>query len=181
MLRFACKGATPVAPIDEQAEAELCRRFWHRIRLYGLRHLRTDALADDLVQQVLLLTLQSLREGRVREPERIASFVLGACRMITLELRRGESRRERLLEQYGAPTIAAHERPAELDLDRLRACVEKLPTRERTVILLSFYDERTGDEIAATLSMTLGNVRVVRHRAVGHLQECMGIESEVRS
>lgn len=134
------KVRPPVAPIDEQAEAELCRRFRQRIRLYGLRHLRTDALADDLVQQVLLLTLQSLREGRVREPERIASFVLGACRMITLELRRGESRRERLLEQYGAPTFAAHERPAELDLDRLRACVEKLPTRERTVVLLSFYD-----------------------------------------
>ena len=171
----------PVEPIDHQAEAEFCRRFSHRIRLYGLRHLRTDALADDLVQQVLLLTIQSLRQGRVREPEQIASFVLGSCRMITFERRRGESRRERLLEQYQVVTIAALEGPAELDLERLRACVEKLPTRERTVILLSFYDERTGAEIAATLSMTLGNVRVVRHRALGHLQECMGIESEGRA
>lgn len=36
------------------AEAELCRRFAPRIRLYGLRHLRSEDRASDLVQGVLL-------------------------------------------------------------------------------------------------------------------------------
>lgn len=161
---------------DNEAEAELCRRFGRRIRLYGLRHLRSDAMAEDLVQQVLVLAIESLRHHRVREPERLASFILGSCRMVAREARRGEARRERLLEQYGIGTEIAPEPTAQLDLERLRGCVEKLPPRERTVVILTFYGERSGDEIAADLSMTLGNVRVVRHRAVGHLQECMGVQ-----
>ena len=160
---------------DSEAEAELCRRFGWRIRLYGRRHLRSDAMAEDLVQQVLVLALENLRNHRVREPERLASFILGSCRMIVRDARRGEARRQRLFEQYGSPTDAALEPAAQMDLERLRGCVEKLPPRERTVVILTFYGSRSGEEIAADLSMTLGNVRVVRHRAVGHLQTCMGV------
>lgn len=76
------------------------------MRLYGLRHLRDRHLAADLVQQVLLMTLQRLRAGEVREPERIASFVLGACRMTALEMRRGGWRRETLLETWGGAAEA---------------------------------------------------------------------------
>src|SRR6185436_18903206 len=36
------------------AAAELCRRFGPRIRLYGLRHLRDEERAKDLVQAVLV-------------------------------------------------------------------------------------------------------------------------------
>jgi RNA polymerase sigma-70 factor, ECF subfamily len=161
---------------DTEAEAELCRRFDRRIRLYGLRHFRSDAMADDLVQEVLVLAIESLRNGRVREPERLASFILGSCRMVARGARRGQARRERLLDQYGIPTPIACEPAAQLDLERLRGCVAKLSQRERTVVILAFYGERSGDEIAADLSMTLGNVRVVRHRAIGHLQQCMGAE-----
>jgi len=54
------------------AETELYGRLAPRVRLYGLRHLRDPASADDLVQDVLMLTLERLRAGRVREPDRLA-------------------------------------------------------------------------------------------------------------
>jgi RNA polymerase sigma-70 factor (ECF subfamily) len=73
--RVAGAGGAP----DSAAEAELYRRLAPRVRLYGLRHLRDRQAAADLVQQVLLMTLERLRAGEVREPERIASFVLGAA------------------------------------------------------------------------------------------------------
>src|SRR5262245_35138548 len=101
-------------------EAELGRRFAHRIRLYGLRHLRDASLADDLVQQVLVLVIRSLREGRVREPDKLASFVLGSCRMVARDMRRGEARRERLLAQYGVADEATRAEAPPLDLERLR-------------------------------------------------------------
>src|SRR4030042_6252665 len=78
------------------AEAELCRRLAPRVRLYGLRHLRDPASADDLVQEVLLLMLERLRAGRVREPDRLASFVLGTCRLVVRNQRRGRPRRRGL-------------------------------------------------------------------------------------
>ena len=36
---------------QREAEAEMCRRMGPRIRLYGLRHLRSGAAADDLVEE----------------------------------------------------------------------------------------------------------------------------------
>jgi hypothetical protein len=47
----------------EPEEAELYRRFAPRVRLYGLRHLGDEHAAADLVQRVLLLTIEKLRRG----------------------------------------------------------------------------------------------------------------------
>jgi RNA polymerase sigma-70 factor (ECF subfamily) len=43
--------APRIAEGDREAEAEMCRRMARRIRLYGLRHLRSPSAADDLVQR----------------------------------------------------------------------------------------------------------------------------------
>jgi hypothetical protein len=40
------------------AESELYRRFAPRVRWYGLRHLRDEEAARDLVQQVMLLVIE---------------------------------------------------------------------------------------------------------------------------
>ena len=87
--------------IARDAESRLYRLLAPRVRLYGLRHLRDEQAAADLMQQVLLLTIEKLRAGELREPERVGSFVFGVCRMVVLELRRGGARRDRLLQQYG--------------------------------------------------------------------------------
>ncbi len=90
---------------DRDAEAELFRRMAPRIRLYGLRHLRDEQAAEDLTQQVLITALEALRAGRLREPEKLASFVLGTCRMTALNQRRAAQRHERLLGQYGIESL----------------------------------------------------------------------------
>jgi RNA polymerase sigma-70 factor (ECF subfamily) len=156
------------------AETELCRRLGPRIRLYGLRHLRDGATADDLVQEVLVLMLERLRAGRVREPERLVSFVLGACRLLVRNLRRGGRRRQGLLDRYAAvfPTRSEFD-PTALDRDRLRECLQRLAERERTVLVQTFYGEQAAMEIALTLGTSGANVRAIRHRAFGRLRDCV--------
>lgn len=135
---------------DRKAEAELFRRMAPRIRLYGLRHLRDKHASEDLAQQVLITTLEALRAGRLREPEKLASFVLGTCRLTVLNLRRGAQRKERLLEQFGVdPTAPVQPAPPRLDHDQLRRCVENLKERERAVVVMTFYDEQTGADVAS--------------------------------
>ncbi|TAM80102.1 MAG: sigma-70 family RNA polymerase sigma factor [Acidobacteria bacterium] len=159
-----------------EAEAELVRRMAPRIRLYGLRHLRDKHASDDLTQQVLITTLEALRAGRLREPEKLASFVLGICRMTVLDLWRGAERKGRLLEQYGAELpIAVQPELPHLDHDHLMRCVQNLNERERTVVIMSFYDEETGADVASCLGVSEANVRVIRHRAIRQLRECMGV------
>ncbi len=167
--RVAC-GAVGAAG----AEDELCRRLGPRVRLYGRRHLRDAAAADDLVQEVLVLTLERLRAGRVREPDRLASFVLGACRLVVRNQRRGRRRREDLLGRF-APAFPRETTPDALPLDgaRLRDCLARLADRERTVLVLTFYAEQPSGEIAARLGTTAENVRTLRHRAFARLRACV--------
>jgi RNA polymerase sigma-70 factor, ECF subfamily len=160
--------------IDGPAEAELCRRFAPRIRRYGLKHLRDGAAAADLVQDVLMMTLKRLREGRLREPDKIASFVLGTCRQVVVDQGRGARRRQQLLEVYADDVpISAPASGPPLDADRLRLCLEGLAQRDRTVILLSFYDQSPAADVAAQLGLTEHNVRVIRHRSLKRLRACM--------
>ena len=161
---------------DREAEGELLRRMAPRVRLYGLRHLRDPHAAEDLAQQVLITVLEALRARRVREPEKLASFVLGTCRMTVLDLRRNAQRRERLLEQFGTDLLAPVQ-PAQprLDYEKLRQCVQSLKERERAVVVMSFYDEQTGADLAGFLGISEANVRVIRHRAIHELRQCMGV------
>jgi RNA polymerase sigma-70 factor (ECF subfamily) len=140
--------------------------------------LRDEHAADDLTQQVLITTIEALRAGRLREPEKLASFVLGTCRMTVLDQRRGAQRKERLLAQFGAdlPSTVQPSIP-HLDHERLSRCVQNLKERERTVIVMTFYDEQTGADVANFLGVSEANVRVIRHRAIHQLRDCMGISA----
>ena len=161
---------------DREAEAELFRRMAPRIRLYGLRHLRDEHASEDLTQQVLITTLEALRAGRLREPEKLASFVLGTCRMTVLDQRRSAQRKESLLERFGADLMAPVQPSIpNLDREQLTSCLQKLSERERTVVVMTFYDERTGADVASFLGVSEGNVRVIRHRAIHLLRDCMGV------
>jgi RNA polymerase sigma-70 factor (ECF subfamily) len=159
---------------DSEAEAELFRRMAPRVRLYGLRHLRNAPAAEDLLQEVLLTTLVALREGRLREPEKLASFVLGTCRMTVWGERRRVRRREELLEKFGADLPAAPPPPPPLlDGERLLECLRNLKERERSVVVMTFYDERSSSDVADLLGVSEANERVIRHRAIHRLRECM--------
>ena len=158
---------------DTAAEAELCRRLAPRVRLYGLRHLGNEAAAADLMQQVMLMTIERQRAGALREPERLASFVFGICRLVVLDLRRGQVRRDRLLATYGDALVPPQPPPPDLDHARLAHCLEQLPERERTVLLMTFYDDVPGEALARELDLTPANLRVIRHRGLQRLRACV--------
>ena len=65
------------------------------------------------------------------------------------------------------------EAPEPLDTERLRPCLAALPERERAVLVMTFYDDRPADAVAAELGLSAGNVRVIRHRGLERLRGCM--------
>ena len=155
-------------------EAELYRRFAPRVRLYGRRHLRDEGRADDLAQEVLLLTIDRLRAGDVRRPEEIGSFILGTSRMMALAERRTARRREALRARFvdASPQVSPMSLST-LDTPRLAACLRALAERDRLVVLLTYYAGREAPRIAEDLGVSPGAVRAIRHRAITRLRECM--------
>ena len=159
------------------AEAELCRRFAPRIRLYGLRHLRDEDRAADLVQAVLLALLQAARAGRIADPERVDRFMLGTSRNVAARMRETDGRSA---GDAALSAIAAPDEPLErVDARALVRCVGALDDRARQVVMLSFNEDRSADEIATMLAISAVNVRVLRHRSIAALRRCLDAPKEV--
>ena len=168
-------AATPPGTAEAE-ESELYRRFAHRVRLYGRKHLRDDAAADDLAQQVLLVTIEKLRAGEVRNPDEIGSFILGTSRMQAGSIARTSRRRESLTARFHVPKRSVDPSDTAPDIEAMERCLGRLAERDRRVLILSFYAEKTSPEIAAELCVTATVVRVARHRALGRLRDCVGLQ-----
>jgi RNA polymerase sigma-70 factor (ECF subfamily) len=154
--------------------AELYRRFAPRVRLYGRRHLLDGMAADDLAQDVLLLTIEKLRCGGVRRPEEIGSFILGTSRMLARGERRIARRREALSARFADTALEAPAPGgAALDTRRVGPCLRALGERDRLVVLLTFYADREAPRIAEDLGLSPGAVRTIRHRAMARLRGCV--------
>jgi RNA polymerase sigma-70 factor (ECF subfamily) len=171
---LARRIADGVSGSTDAEEAELYRRFAPRVRLYGRRHLQDDAASDDLAQNVLLLAIERLRAGEVRRPEEIGSFILGTSRMMARSERRVARRRDALAARFmetAVQTVASF--GAALDASRVAACLRTLAERDRLVVLLTFYADREAPRIAEDLGVSPGAVRVIRHRAMARLRDCV--------
>jgi RNA polymerase sigma-70 factor, ECF subfamily len=156
-----------------EAETELYRRFAPRVRLYGLKHLRDRAAADDLAQQVMLIVIERLRASEVRDPDQVASFVLSTSRLVAVGLRRTATRREQLLGRFDSRQEAVSPDEWSIDTARIAPCLSAIGERERTILLLTFYAEKSSAEIGQALGMTSGAVRVGRHRALASMRTCL--------
>jgi len=161
--------------VEAEHERRICQRYSNRIRCYGLRHLRDGVAAEDLVQQVLLVVLQALRDGRVRDVDNLDGYVFGTCRHTVMDMRRGDARQRRIADESAATALPEGYEPpwALADRARLDACLERLDARARAVVLATFVDERDADDIGRAVGVSPGNVRVIRYRALAALQLCM--------
>jgi RNA polymerase sigma-70 factor (ECF subfamily) len=160
---------------DADAEAELCRRWYPRIRAYGRLHLGASD-AGDLAQEVLTILIHALRERRVTELEKLPAYVSGVCRNVARDWKKGQRRRAGLLERFGPTWIETVAAPPPMERPKLIDCLRRLGARDRAIVVLTYFADKDGDEIGRELQMSLGNVRVARHRALKQLLHCVGGE-----
>ncbi|MGE3840122.1 MAG: RNA polymerase sigma factor, partial [Vicinamibacterales bacterium] len=90
-----------------------------------------------------------------------------------LDMRRSTRRQEALLSMFGNHLAPAPVPEPQVDGDQLARCVQSLRQRERSVIVMAFYDEQSAGETARLLGTSEANIRVIRHRAIRQLRSCM--------
>ncbi len=174
-VELAARAATG----DRDAERELCRRLFPAIRAFARRRLR-GTQAEDFAQDALFAFVQALRSGRIDDPARAAGFALGICRHMASDHVRTQARRRELLERFGPSELpsdvvetSAWDQPTSFGADHLEDCLSHLTRRARDVIKATFYEEENDGAIAATMSLTEANVRVIRHRTIAALRDCL--------
>jgi RNA polymerase sigma-70 factor, ECF subfamily len=79
-----------------------------------------------------------------------------------------------LLATFGSDLVPDPPPLPRLEDHQLVRCVQALKERERSVVVMTFYDEHTAVETARSLGISEVNVRVIRHRALAQLRNCMG-------
>jgi RNA polymerase sigma-70 factor (ECF subfamily) len=95
--------------------------------------------------------------------------------MVVLDLQRTHARHERLLGAFAHDLCGEQSVPSPLlDDASLLHCLERLSERERSILVMTFYDDRQAKDVAIDLGISEGNVRVIRHRGLERLRACMG-------
>lgn len=142
---------------DSEAERELRQQFAPRVRLYGLRHLPDSAATETLVEEVLHAVQRAAREGRI-QPGQLHRFVLEAARS--------------LVPQQKSCALTSTAQPY-IDAVRLATCFGMAGARDQRVLTLTFQENRSAQEIATELGLTVDDVRRIRRRVISAVRRCV--------
>lgn len=159
----------------ERAFVLLLERFQGKVFRLALSYLRSPSDAEDLAQDAFVRVWRALPfyDGRASFSTWIYVITRNAC---LSELRRRRQRLTVPLEE------AAEPRPAEgppaspasdLRLDCI-ALLRTLPESQRRVVSLFYLEERSYEQVAASLDMPLNTVRSHLHRARRRLALSLG-------
>jgi RNA polymerase sigma-70 factor (sigma-E family) len=125
-------------------------------------------LAEDVVQEVLLRVHQKWSKiGALDSPE------FYVRRMITNEYLSWRRRWARIVphaEPPVPPKVAADHATAHAEREALRTELDKLPRRQRAVLVLRYYADLSDPQIAEVLGCGAGTVRAYASRALAALR-----------
>jgi RNA polymerase sigma-70 factor, ECF subfamily len=161
---------------QREAEEELCRRFAPAVKAFARRRLRGADAVDEFTQDALLVLLEAVRRGRVEQHERVGGFVLGICRNLAFDRARQRERRQALWEIHGAAlavVAVSSVEPQHYEQAHLEDCMSQLSKRARELMRLGFMESLGHAEVAAALDLSPANARVLRHRTLASLRDCM--------
>ena len=163
-----------IARADEQALAELYRRFGRLAYGLAFRILRDDALAQDAVQEAFLGVWRAA--GRfTAERAKPSTWLLTLVHRRAVDLVRREERRR--TEPLQPDTESTDSAPDELELlserQSIREALRKLPPEQREAIELAYYGGYTQSELAERLGQPLGTIKSRMFTGLARLRETL--------
>lgn len=159
---------------DERAYRDLVRIYQGPVTNLAWRITGNADDAAEVAQETFVRVLRSLH---TYDPDRpLRSWLFKIAANLSLDLIRRRKRRPLALEDLGdedAPAIEAVDTGPlpdeglriEWAAERFAALVDELPAHYRAVLHLRYREELSYEEIAETLSIPLGTVKVRIHRA----------------
>ncbi|GAA0554239.1 sigma-70 family RNA polymerase sigma factor [Rhizomicrobium palustre] len=165
---------------DREAFARLFGHFAPRVKSYMLRLSAKDAEAEELAQEVMLLVWRKA-ELFDATSHGAAAWIFTIARNVRIDAaRRAKRGGIKEVEDVEAEfrvdggaladeTLMTSEQQAQL-----RAALSELPTDQRKVVELSFFEERAHGEISALLGLPLGTVKSRLRLAMERLRKRLG-------
>ena len=171
-----------IARADDQALAELYRRFGRLAYGLAFRILRDDALAQDAVQDAFLGVWRAA--GRfTAERSKPSTWLLTLVHRRADDLvRREERRRTEPLqpESEFAGAEAADEAELATRRQTIREALRQLPSEQREAIELAYYGGYTQSELAERLGQPLGTIKSRMFTGLARLRDTLGEDARAQ-
>ncbi|MGB5811691.1 MAG: RNA polymerase sigma factor [Polyangiales bacterium] len=164
---------------DDAAFRVLFERYAPILLRLTRRHLRSEELAEEIVQQTFF-RLHGARND-FRRGSKLRPWVMTiAMNLVREHWRRKKRRKMTTLEVETQAAPEAEFMPIEVRQrsQLLHQALEKLPNSQREVVELHWFQERPYAEVAAIVGTSEGAVRVRAHRAYATLKQLL--VSEIR-
>lgn len=155
---------------DFRTQEHFVAYFTELIQLKLRSRLNSLQAIEDVRQETFTRVFAALRDGKVRQPDRLGAFVNSICNNILLEHYRGSSRDDSL-DDDEQPEIPA----TNVDVlgaiankqttEKIREILDEMPERDRRLLREVFLEERDKDAVCSDFGVDREYLRVLLHRA----------------
>ena len=155
---------------DFRTQEHFVAYFTELIQLKLRSRLNSPQAIEDVRQETFTRVFTALRDGKIRQPDRLGAFVNSMCNNVLLEHYRGSSRDDSL-DDDEQPEIPA----ANVDIlgaiankqmaEKIRDILEEIPERDRRLLREVFLEERDKDAVCSDFGVDREYLRVLLHRA----------------
>jgi RNA polymerase sigma-70 factor (ECF subfamily) len=150
--------------------------LWIKLR----SRLRDPQLIEDVRQETLVRVITALKSKHtLRTPEKLGAFVNAVCTNLLFEVYRRDFRRRLTVEgldEFDTPDERASVESEMLTEERrqqIRRILEELPSYDRELLRMVFYEEADRADICRQLHVERDYLRVLVHRAKSRFRECL--------
>lgn len=159
---------------DEAALGELYDRYEAKIYSYIFRRTGDHALAEDLVAQVFLKMLESIRDRKAWHSS-FSGWLYRIAHNLVIDYYRRRDRRNAVNLEDVPPILSDAPDPVKtaesrLDAERLRAAIRRLTEDQAEVVSLRFLEGYSISEVAAMTNRTEGAIKALQYRAIATLR-----------
>lgn len=153
---------------DAEAEHQLVVLFRRRIQVMLELRLRDREAARDLAQETLMAAVSALREGRLRDADRLAAFVYGVARNVANNhIRRRQAEPAAAVLENGMLVGDAEQEMIDRAQRALAAkALSALQPDDRTILTMTLVEGLKPGEIAERLDLGVDVVRTRKSRAL---------------
>jgi RNA polymerase sigma factor (sigma-70 family) len=128
---------------------------------FAMKHLKNKMLADDAVQETFTKVWQN---HSTINPEKVKSYLFQTAYTSILDILKKEKRSVDMNIETDANIIQTKQSNFDIQ-EHLNVALDRLPEKQKTVVLLRDYDGYSYSEIGAIVDLTEAQVKVYIFRA----------------
>ena len=173
MMAAMASPPAPRPPATDPWLVDLYRSDYQRLVRLAAMLVDDIGTAEELVQDAFVATARRQGAADLDDPAAAASYLRTAVlNRARSQLRRRAVRRRHLRSVREEPTAPPADREALVSAEsrRILAALDRLPDRQRQVLVLRYYGELSVAETAAALGISAGSVKTHSHRGLAALE-----------